>query len=351
MEGIGRGVTIGKDNPRLIWFVADEDGYLVDPSSVSFQIWDDASGTPTKRIPAPAGQGQPTPPDFATLDLVTSKLGTGRYALPWTISGSEPVGYNRAVVKWTLDGVERTRTQVFEVLPAGMDLVNSYCLLADLRAEGLSETEADNARVLRKIKEACSFIDQACERTFAPVFKTLVLDGGGVDTLFLDEPIIFVEDIVDVGIGDPNLGSVIYTKLVYIRNRHITRGQLTPDDRDDPRIVLADDVFTDLPDSVELTGVFGYTNLDPLAEPPGVTPQEIREVAMKIAFRNMPKLFQDGGEERYERRNAHRVVSESTSGQSYSLSPASGGEFMWTGDPELDTVLARYRRPIAIGVV
>ena len=48
-------------------------------------------------------------------------------------------------------------------------------------------------------------------------------------------------------------------------------------------------------------------------------------------------------------RNRWRIIEERTRDQSYKLDRAAPGPL--TGDPDIDRILLRYRRPMAMGVV
>lgn len=342
MEGIGRNQTIGPNNPRLVWFVADGEGYLAEPDAIDFQVWSIASLPGTKVVPAVG--------EYESLNLVANALGTGRYAFPWVIPADADQGLYKLVVKVTT-GSEVSEAELrFEILQEGLDLRNSYCLVSQAREEGVLVTDADDARLAGKLADASRYIDTICERTFSAEHKTLALSGKGGHVLFLDTPIIFIESVdLNYGISDSS-GFMPDQEAINIFNRHITNRQLDPDDRDNPMIEFEGWTIERSKDAAEVIGVFGYT--DPLHGGPafGVTPGKITEAAMRIAFMNLPKLMDpDEAEEAFSRRHSHLIRSESTGAQSYSMGAIEGGNPAWTGDPDIDTILAFYKRPIAIG--
>jgi hypothetical protein len=49
-------------------------------------------------------------------------------------------------------------------------------------------------------------------------------------------------------------------------------------------------------------------------------------------------------------RNRWRLIEERTRDQSYKLSPLSS-RLLVSGDPEVDEILARYRRPMGLGAI
>ena len=90
-------------------------------------------------------------------------------------------------------------------------------------------------------------------------------------------------------------------------------------------------------------GLFGYTEPDGTAE--GRTPAAIRRACILLVLRWLHPLADDGG---FDARNRWRIIEERTRDQSYKLDrPGSGGGP--TGDPELDAILLRYRRPAPMG--
>ena len=146
---------------------------------------------------------------------------------------------------------------------------------------------------------------------------------------------------------------------VYGRHLH---GVLNPDDRNAPRIELfssSEDLAGVRPftfsrliyprgqQNVTITAVMGYT--DPDGTPFGCIPTLIRRVTQLLVLREIPRLSEmDYREEAIKR---WRLVSETTSGQSYSMSAIGSLRGFFTGDPEIDTILASYVRPPNIGSV
>ncbi|MFI5301706.1 MAG: hypothetical protein ACHREM_26760, partial [Polyangiales bacterium] len=80
--------------------------------------------------------------------------------------------------------------------------------------------------------------------------------------------------------------------------------------------------------------------------PLGRTPAPIRLVTMQLVLRALPLL--SDGDAWESARLRWRLLEERTREQSYKLGPRSLTTFL-TGDPELDAVLFRYRRPMALG--
>ena len=93
-----------------------------------------------------------------------------------------------------------------------------------------------------------------------------------------------------------------------------------------------------------MNGVFGYT--DPDGSGVGHTPELIRHVTKLLVLREIPTMTDTSLRE--ERQKRWRIVSERTRDQGYNLDPlrAHGG---FTGDPEIDAILAAYQRPPQLG--
>lgn len=74
---------------------------------------------------------------------------------------------------------------------------------------------------------------------------------------------------------------------------------------------------------------------------PTQIPILIQEAAIKLVIRELPLLGDAAGQEGKRR---SRIVSETTDGHSYTLAEATAsGSF--TGDPEIDGILALYQAP------
>jgi hypothetical protein len=96
--------------------------------------------------------------------------------------------------------------------------------------------------------------------------------------------------------------------------------------------------------NVSATGLWGYTETD--GTPAGRTPAAIRTVTMQLVLRALPLLT--NGEAWESARHRWRLAEERTRDQSYRLTPPTFSTFI-TGDPDIDLVLLRYRRPQGLG--
>ena len=207
-----------------------------------------------------------------------------------------------------------------------------YATVAELRAEGVTVAQADDARLATLIEAATAEIDRVTGWFFEPRDAQLVLDGRGAPTLELPVPPIRLDELV-VG-GTP--ASLDPADLVIV-------GAPVQPGFDAPRLTRRYGVFPRGRGNVVAAGRFGYTEPDGTSE--GRVPAPIRRACALLVLRWLAPLADDAG---FDARNRWRVVEERTRDQSYKLAApgASAGPF---GDPELDAVLLRYRRPAPLG--
>jgi len=208
-----------------------------------------------------------------------------------------------------------------------------YASVADLRNEGVSVAQASDARLVALIDEAGRAIDSFTGWFFEPRTLTLRLDGRGTPSI---EPPVPPIELTQLLVG----GSVL---------------SLSPDDLvvvgapvqpgfDAPRITRTRRrVFPKGTGNVEAAGVWGYTEDDGTAQ--GRTPIEIRRACMLLVLRWLSPLGMDDS----EARNRWRIIEERTRDQSYKLDRVSGAGSTFTGDPDIDSIVARYRRPPGLG--
>lgn len=358
MLALARGTTVGPLNPRLVFFAAQL-GLLVDPYALSFAVYDVSDET--KQLTPVVVQAK------TAVNLVTERLGVGRYAPTWVCSPSAAVGEYE--VRWyfrlTSTDAEVEVRQSFEVLTNGQVLTPYYCLLSDLRAEGVTTSDASDARAIRSIQKASQLIEMYTGRFFEPRYLDLRFDGTGGRFLMLTVPVVAVEgfSLTTLGVNEPL--ETPDPDFFRVYNRHLT-GLLSPDDRNDPKVELfATDwaghigivsslgTWEHYPrgrQNIRVLGVFGYT--EPDGSPFGTTPPLLRQVAAKLALREMWKLNDRDAQEDAKWR--WRLTSERTRDQAYTLadpkgSGSSGAGAGFTGDWEIDSVLASFKRPPQLG--
>lgn len=209
-----------------------------------------------------------------------------------------------------------------------------YATVAELRAEGVSATEATNARATALLHEATSLIDRVTGWFFEPRALTLRLDGRGtpsielpvpplrLDTLELDGALLATSADALVVVGAPVLPGFDAPRLTLRHGRRFPRGE----------------------GNVVATGVWGFTEAD--GTPLGRTPPAIRRACLMLALRNLALLNDEAA---FEARSRWRLVEERTRDQSYKLDPARAAGAVLTGDPEVDALLAPHVRPSPLG--
>lgn len=246
-----------------------------------------------------------------------------------------------------------------------------YVTPADIWAQGYVNPPWTPAKVWAGIDRACTAIDSICRQWFEPRYSQFAFDGTDHDQMWLDLPICalhaLLQDDTSVDLSD-----------VDVFNRHLTRGQLNPDDRANPKVTYALDfppgyrgrrrrIYADAAlfgagrMNVVLKGVFGYTELGPgdfAAETAansqvplsyGQTPAEIKRAALLLSL-----IYMLPAGDQQESFLANRVTQIKTRDQSISFSDmASGGgsdaSFGLTGNIEVDNILMRYSGPIRMG--
>jgi hypothetical protein len=203
-------------------------------------------------------------------------------------------------------------------------------------------------------------IERATRRFFEPRRRKILTDGTGSHHLTLDEAIIWLEHVglASMFVGEP---LEVNTTDVRVYNRHLLTGQLVPDDRFDPKIELLrfGSWTTELPAStafvrwpkgshnVILTGIWGYTDPDPLgANPVGITPLLVRHACKLIVMREFPQMTQY--DLREDRQRRHRITGERTQGYSQELAAEVPDAYGLSA--EVSNILLSFQRPAEIAV-
>ncbi len=208
-----------------------------------------------------------------------------------------------------------------------------YASIEDLRAEGVTAAMANDARLLSLLVEAGALLDRVTGWFFEPRSKTFRLDGRGTPTLELPAPPLQLDE---VRIFEAAI-SMHPDDLVIIG------GPVEPG-FDVPRLTLRRAVFPRGSGNVEASGLWGYT--EPDGTPLGRTPLAIRRATMLLVLRQLPKLTDADSA---AARSAWRLLEERTRDQSYRLAARRDAGVVLTGDPEVDEMIARYRRPAGLG--
>lgn len=359
-------------------------GIVADPVLLQYVV-DDIS-TPAKfesptRVYPSSGR--------ATVDLVADKIDTGHYRAAgfaaflatYTGSGRHRVtwyfqctyGAIKPPTGWIIydpnapsDATvmpEVSYTEEFDVI-AGTMPAWGYCLPSDLRDEGLDATlDASDRRLVTSIALATKKIENATGRFFEPRQRILQLDGHGERAMLLDDPIIWLK-LIELSPLFNDVPLEINEVDVRVYNRHIFQGMNQPDDRNDPRVELLRlgiwttvwttnnppiSAFVAWPIGVQnigFKGVFGYTDRDQFGiSPVGEIPLLIRHAAKLIVMREYAQMVDY--DTREDRQHRHRIVSEG--GRSHSIHYKAQPFGSYTGDPDIDTILEGFRRPIYVG--
>lgn len=358
MPALGLNQSSSCANPVLDLFT-QVNGVLTNVYSIEYQIFEVTTGTPVQVFPVIVG-------NRATVDVNTDcptgdRLGTGHYVARWTVPGGELIGTHRITwyFKLLVGSVEQTFTEEFEVLNVVAAGMLGYCLVADVRAEGITVTQASDARVQSAIFLASRFIDQATNRWFEPRARTVLVDGSATPALFLDMPIVGITSVKEDGALIPTTDFKIY-------NRHLSQGLLNPDDRNNPKLeffggdsligtsarALLDRRFwRPGQQNIEINGIFGFTDVPSgsSTSTEGITPPLISRLCVLLALRN---IFPATSDDAISQQVASRLVEERTRDQSYKLGRGRidtigqpGSATAWTDDPEINTLLDMYRAP------
>lgn len=373
--GLARDQASDCTTPVLV-FYAYARGFLRDVASLEFQVFD--ISTPARRL-TPV-QVYPVAPGRHAVNLdpcddAGNRLGVGRYVAAYTPDAAEPLGDH--LIRWFVTpeagDAEVTYEQEFQVLPADeVVLPTMYCSISDLREEGLEQCGASDMRLFKAIIRASSMIDRITGRFFGPRYMVQRHNGRGGPYLLLGDPIIAVESVeINAFPLDTDPTQLLSVDALRVYNRHIADGLLNPDDRSNPKLEVyrGDDgmhagdtmqpYFSDYASlyfprgqqNVVVTGVFGYT--EPDGSTVGKIPDDIRHVCALLTLRNTVQLTD---EDRASQNFAFRISQERTKEQGVGYaSPGGRAASMvygyFTGDPEIDHILAAYMRPPSLGAV
>jgi hypothetical protein len=206
-----------------------------------------------------------------------------------------------------------------------------YATLEQLRAEGVTPSDADDPRALGAIEQASRLVDQLCGWWFEPRQLILRLDGRGTPTLWTPVPPITLERL-----------QVNEWRVPLDPDNLVIVGAPAAPGFDGPRLTRPYGVFPRGSGNVLATGLWGFT--EPDGTPTGRVPLAIRRATLMLAIRALPGL---GGDDAFEAMARARLVEERTREQSFRL--ADPVEAALTGDPELDRLLVPYVRPRQMG--
>lgn len=206
-----------------------------------------------------------------------------------------------------------------------------YASAQDLRDEGVTLTEASDARLIALIAEATDTIDRLTGWFFEPRARTLRVDGRGRKSITLPWVPLMIDRLL---VDDEHVDA----QDVRWWGAPVEPGFT------EPRVELRAGVFTRGDGNVAMHGTWGYT--EPDGSRFGRTPLAIRRACMLLAMRALPKLSDHDLVS--DARSAWRIIEQRTRDQAFSLSkPVQRADV--TGDPEVEMILSRYSRQPALG--
>lgn len=392
MMDLVRGEANDNANPRVLfaWQFANSGaahtraGYFQPLSSLSFRVLRPDGTELVASTVVDVGD------DDNVVDR-TDEGGKGRiYIPPFIVGLAEPTGIYTLEVTFVVapDGAPaepvKTEAHTFRVLDESMEYAEgSIVQLQDLvdacfpvndpaPCGGFTYTDG-----LRAIRRATATIEKFTGRTFGARYKVLDMDGGG-------GPLIQTEEVI-VGLTDVSFTFTTFTPAdlpieegdLRVYNRHIRQNLTEPDDRNDPRVeflrtpvyrfprsqllgevdMLSSFVgFTDSQQNVKMKGMWGYTEYDGTAF--GKIPDLIKEAAMRLAARYIEPLWKQLGGAGKADGVAGPIVMEKTLDQQVKFADVAssgvsgvGGAYTgaFTGDPEVDQILACFMKPPVFG--
>jgi len=208
-----------------------------------------------------------------------------------------------------------------------------YASVTDLRDEGVTPTMASDERLTALLVEASAFIDHVTGWFFEPRLMVVRMDGRGMPSIEPPYPPIRLDELLVAGTVYP-----LDDDFLTVRGAPVPPGFVAP------RLTLTYGVFTWGYDNIVATGLWGYTEFN--GTPYGGTPPAIRRAAMLLVLRWLSKL---GDAEASAAKSQWRILEEKTRDQSYRLAAPAVVASTFTTDPEIDLLLARFRKPIGLG--
>lgn len=358
----GRSTSIADAAP-LAPFFHQVGGFLRDVYSLEFQIFRVASSSeqlaPVLVFPN-AGHSVVDVANPGGVD----RLGPGRYAARFTVGAQWTAG--RYILRWywrsTSTSPVTSVDQPFDVMagapPAPSIQAPIYALPSDMRAEGVTPAMAGDVRLYQSLVLASKQFEQFTRQFFEPRYLSLTLDGNGSVAVLLDQPIVALDQLLFASITLFLSELPIDATAYRVYNRHLS-GLMTPDDRLNPKLELygiEDYVATFAlqgarfprgKQNVNVKGVFGFT--DPDGTPFGMTPYLVTHAVKLLAYRLMRKFTNPGRAAPFQ---APFITEEHTRDQGVTFTrPLGLGSALgaFTGDPEIDTIIASFQRPLTLG--
>jgi hypothetical protein len=274
---------------------------------------------------------------FDGLDVTITEIdgAAGEYAAAWTFD--EPADLYEIEITYS-EGrqVYRARFTASSVAAGGGPAepgARAYCTIADMRAEGVTDAEADDDRLALLIEEATAEIDEWTGWWFDVQERTLTLNGRGTTTLALPAPALELTNVTIFGTEiDPD-------DVDLVGPSPVPSGSY-----DEGPAVQIEGGWDAGRRNVVIEGTFGYREAD--GSDQGRVPRGIRRACMLIVLKRVGKLAEDDAA-----RDAHRVKSMRTKTQSVDFRDPAAGDAPYTGDAEIDQILLRFAKPMGLGSV
>ena len=359
MHGIAKGTQSSSSNP-VLQLISRQGGHLTDIYSGSYII--EALIDPTAT--SSTVQVASTP-----IDTTNDKLGDGRYVLATGATSGWDVGFHRAVVTYKLEAGGEDHLQVipFEILtamdwPDGGDSYTGYLSTFEAFRAGFATYGTDTVRDMHDIINAKShMLERWTGHRFHPGYKSLYLNGDGVNELITSEPIIALDSLQWIWHDSSGEQAYTYEEYQYRVYNYYLDGEAGDDTRLYSTIeYLFDDGGepfyregrppwrgSDL--RVKATGVFGYTDVETdhrqTQTKIGKTPRPLAEVLGILLSRSLDdRLLQNPAGSMAGRIKSMRTRDQAISFFGNQDSSSLSGVPAFTGDPLLDIVIYRYCR-------
>jgi len=347
---LARSQSSSCDNPALDIYVSVA-GSLVDIAVLEFEIYDistdEKAAEPVKVYPAGDGRAEVDP---ATDCPNGGRLGVGRYVGAWTVPADESLGAHE--VRWYFNVEagwdEGSWVEEFEVTATIVPVADGfrhYCSVADLRAEGVTVALASDERLEELIDEATREIDGWTRWWFDVQARTLAIDGSGHGTLILPAPVIRLDGVTissDEGTTELDVDDIVIDGPAPVREPYSGPGPALRYTGELPDS-WATATFAAGVANVAVEGLFGRTEYDGTVQ--GRVPRSIRRACMLLAMKRVIPLVEDD-----DSRRSHRIKTMKTTSQSVTFADVNPASAPFSGDPEIDQILMRLAKPMAIGV-
>lgn len=345
--------------PRLWTIYQNAQGLMKDVFALSYEVLD--TTTLEKQLDPDIVVVKTAIPVDAC-EVTGGKLSTGRYCIGTSFAADYDLG--TYTLRWYFTPKDGDDEIVVDepliITDQAHGSPDYYVTIQDIYDSGVSPDLWTPTQVQKAIKQAQALIDRSTGRHFAPAYNANMRhDGRGGPKLLFREPIIAIESVASDYEFYLDFTFEEYLDTFYVYNRHM-RGQLKPDDRNNPKIEFSYGSrplgpvgkFPDGSQDVKVAGVFGYTDAD--GTPMGTTPEDILYVMKLLSWKYTPPT---NSEEADMVNNEYKITSERTRDQAVSYSAAAavgggggggggGGIGTWTyvtGDPAIDSVLYRYK--------